>query len=235
MCRLVRLFSGFEQSSEGNGPQIWANRMTKKRVRAKKRSPAEMASGTLRIIGGRFRGRPIRYTGDPRTRPMKQRVREAAFNLIGPPVKGGHVIDLFAGTGALAWEAISRGAVGATLIERHFPTARLIKENAEFLGLTDNIEVVASDTFYWAKKLTPGTAEAISETPWIVFCSPPYELYVSSLDDMLALVNAMASLAPPKSMILVEADERFAMEALPPTVDWDVRRYPPAILALGKL
>ena len=86
---------------------------------------------------------------------MKQRVREAMFNLLGPRVIGTQVFDLFAGTGALAWEALSRGAQRATLIERHFPTARLIRENAASLGLTDRIDVVPGDTFVWGKRLAP--------------------------------------------------------------------------------
>ena len=64
----------------------------------------------LRIIGGNFRGRKLRYHGDPVVRPMKHRVREAIFNLISTESDGAHAIDLFAGTGALGLEAISRGA-----------------------------------------------------------------------------------------------------------------------------
>ncbi len=77
----------------------------------------------LRIIGGEFRHRHLHYSGDLRTRPMKDRLREAIFNLIGPEIRGKHAIDLFAGTGALGLEAISRGAARATLIEQHHPTA----------------------------------------------------------------------------------------------------------------
>src|SRR5438105_2010542 len=77
----------------------------------------------LRIIGGSLRGRKLQYTGEARTRPMKDRVREAVFNLLGPSVTGSHAIDLFAGTGALGLEALSRGAARATFIERHFPTS----------------------------------------------------------------------------------------------------------------
>ena len=75
----------------------------------------------LRIIGGHFRGRKLRYHGDPVVRPMKHRVREAIFNLISTEAAGRHVIDLFAGTGALGIEALSRGATSATFIERHVP------------------------------------------------------------------------------------------------------------------
>src|SRR6478736_322408 len=94
----------------------------KKAARRGGRDPAEPVVG-LRIVGGTLRGRKLQYSGDVRTRPMKDRVREAVFNLLGPQVAGSHAIDLFAGTGALGIEAISRGATKATFIERHLPTA----------------------------------------------------------------------------------------------------------------
>ena len=87
----------------------------------------------LRIIGRRLGGRQIQYSGDQRTRPMKNRVREAMFNLVGPWVKGTYTIDLFAGTGAVGLESVSRGSVGATLVEKHFPTARIFQENVRSL------------------------------------------------------------------------------------------------------
>ncbi len=65
---------------------------------------------TLRIVGGQLRRRRIQYSGDPRVRPMKDRTREALFNLIGPIASDVYAVDLFAGTGALALEALSRGA-----------------------------------------------------------------------------------------------------------------------------
>ena len=110
----------------------------------------------IRIIGGAMRGRPIHYDGDPATRPMKDRVREAAFNLLGPPVKGKPVIDLFAGTGAMAFEAISRGASNAILIERRFPNARLIRETAAELKIEAKIDVFSGDTFNWVHRVSVG-------------------------------------------------------------------------------
>jgi 16S rRNA (guanine966-N2)-methyltransferase len=206
-----------------------------------RRPPANTAAptpvtGTLRVIGGTLRGRPIAYSGDLRTRPMKQRVREATFNLLGTRVRGTHVIDLFAGTGALAWEALSRGAARATLIERHFPTARLIRENAASLALTDRVEIVPGDTFFWAKRLPPPDTIPAGEAPapWLVFCSPPYELYVSHLQPVLELLSSLVAAGPPGSLIVVEADQRFDMSSLPAPYDWDVRTYPPAVLAVGQ-
>ena len=192
------------------------------------------ATGTLRVIGGRLRGSPIQYLGDPLTRPMKQRVREAAFNLLGKRVAGTHVVDLFAGTGALAWEALSRGALSATLLERHFPSARMIHKNAAALGLADQIQVVAGDTFFWSRKLDPQLVAPVADRPWLVFCSPPYELYVSQVDAMLKLIQQMIDVAPPQSLIVVESDRQFDTDTLPASVTWDRREYHPAILALAQ-
>src|SRR3989304_1596677 len=87
------------------------NRNSAPRTAGQKRNktatpPAETMG--LRIISGRFRGRKLQYSGDRRTRPMKDRLRETVFNIIGDEVLGAHAIDLFAGTGALGLGAISR-------------------------------------------------------------------------------------------------------------------------------
>ncbi len=180
----------------------------------------------LRVIGGDMRGRGFRYNGDAGLRPMKDRVREAVFNLIGPAAKGKEVVDLFGGTGAMAFEAISRGAVSARLIERRFPNARMIDENAAALGIADKVEVQAGDTFIAYKQLASPSGAAI------IFCCPPYDFYVSRTDEMLALIASMCETAPPFSLILVEADERFDFELLPDASNWDVRTYAPAVVGL---
>ena len=181
----------------------------------------------LRIIGGSLRGRPLAYSGDERTRPMKDRVREAVFNLLGPAVKGKHAIDLFAGTGALGLEAISRGATRATLIERHFPTARIIDQNAEALGVSASVTVAKADAFLWARRLPD-----LGEFPWVVFCSPPFAFYAERKDDMLRLLDALLQKAPAESLFAVEADESFDMHELPRADDWDVRTYAPAVIGI---
>jgi 16S rRNA (guanine966-N2)-methyltransferase len=181
----------------------------------------------VRIIGGRFRGRKLEYTGDLRTRPMKDRVREALFNLLGHGVEGKVAIDLFAGTGALALEALSRGATRAVFIEQHRPTAQTIQRNAATLGVEAIVDITSANTFLWAKRLPDlGTA------PWVVFCSPPYEFYVGRKDDMLQLLNYLIQSSPPDSLFAVEADSRFDFRELPAADQWDVRPYPPAILGI---
>jgi 16S rRNA (guanine966-N2)-methyltransferase len=164
---------------------------------------------------------------------MKQRVREAVFNLLGPRVAGRHVVDLFAGTGALTWEALSRGADSAVLLEQHFPTARLLRENAQTLGLDQRIHTIAGDTFHWARRLDPASPPGPRDRPWLVFCSPPYEFFVSKRDEMLELIERMIRIAVPRSLIVVESDGRLPVTSLPPGVDWDRREYPPAVVAIG--
>ncbi len=188
---------------------------------------AERESTVLRIIGGSMRGRRLLYNGDQRTRPMKDRVREAVFNLLGPAVVGKHAVDLFAGTGALGLEAISRGAARGTFVEQHFPTAAVIRENAALLGVADRCEVYPANTFIWAQRQV-----VASDEPWLVFCSPPYAFYTERQAEMLALVGSLLERAPPESIFVVESDAWFERALLPDAAAWDIREYPPATIAI---
>jgi 16S rRNA (guanine966-N2)-methyltransferase len=197
---------------------------------------ADRPKAGLRIIGGEFRGRHLHYSGDLRTRPMKDRLREAIFNLIGPDIREKHAIDLFAGTGALALEAISRGARSATLIEQHNPTAELIRKSIAELGLAKRAEVAVGNTFLWWKlrNKAQGDTAAIrlDDAPWAVFSSPPYDFYVERSDEMLDLLTGLIQAAPAESVFVVEADGRFEFGRLPERAQWDVRSYPPAVVGI---
>lgn len=184
----------------------------------------------LRIVGGRFRGRKLHYSGQYRVRPMKERVREAIFNLIGPSIRGTHAVDLFAGTGALGLEAISRGAIGATLVEQHYPTAAVIRRNVELLGVQSQVELVTADVFLWCRSAGPTAA-----APWAIFCSPPYDFFVDRTDAMLELIGGLLRVAPPGSVAAVESDARFDFGRLPDAETWDVRRYAPAFVGLYRV
>ncbi len=225
--------------------------------RKAKQKPSQ-ESTELRIIGGHFRGSKLRYHGDIVTRPMKERVREAIFNLVSVETKGKHAIDLFAGTGALGLEAISRGAVSATFIEKHIPTARVVEENIAALGVKDRTELLMTSAFLWGKRDLPSAEFGVrkaelsedqdsairnpqSAIPWLVFCSPPYAFFVDRQDDMLSLITDMLKHAPPKSIFLVEADERFDFDLLPGGArkekrgpGWDVRTYYPAVVGVWR-
>ncbi len=188
--------------------------------------PGEKDALGLRVIGGKFRGSKLQYVGDNRVRPMKDRVREAVFNLIGPSIKGMYAIDLFGGTGAVTIEAISRGAVGATVVELHLPTAMMLRQNLESLDLLEICKLRKTDAFFWAKNLEEHPRGA---PPWIVFCCPPYDFYVRREEEMLEMLKNLLDSAPVGSVFVIEADERFDFSRLPivPTEN-RLRSYPPA-------
>ena len=201
--------------------------MASRRHRSAARARSPRLSTNLRIIGGKFRGSTILYHGDPTTRPMKERVREAVFNLVGPAVKGKFVIDLFAGTGAMALEAISRGADGGIVIERSFPCAAEIRKNTEALGIADRITIETADTFVWRRR-----GPALPDIPQLVFCCPPYDYYLTRSVEMTDLVDQMILAAPTNSVVVVECDGRFDTTSLPQPDRWDVRHYAPATVAV---
>ena len=201
-----------------------------KRRRNEKQLPAgragQASETTLRVVGGSMRGRKIKYSGDRTVRPMKDRTREAVFNLVGPAIKGMHGVDLFAGTGAMAIEAISRGAASATLIERHLPSARIIRENLESLDLQDKTQLIRGNAFVW------DGAEANSELPWCIFCCPPYKFFHDRLDQMSALIRRILQMSPIGSIFVAEAEVPFDFSPLEDVGDWDVRIYRPAVIGV---
>jgi 16S rRNA (guanine966-N2)-methyltransferase len=197
------------------------------------------AAALPRIIGGTLRGRRLEYAAEPataggaaRTRPMKDRVREMLFDLLGPAVKGTTAIDLFAGTGALGFEAISRGAARAVFCERHFPTADALRRSAKALEIADRVEVRPGDALVWAQRLPPLPTDAA----WLVFIAPPWELFQSRTADLVGLIAALRAAAPAGSFIVVESDTAFDAAALPEAAAWRTRPAAPAVLhILGPL
>ena len=193
-------------------------------MRKRNRQPSPT---TLRIVGGSLRGRKLQYSGDPRVRPMKDRTREAVFNLIGPVPKTTHALDLFAGTGALGIEAISRGATGATLIEIHEPTRRLIGKNVVDLGLEANTQVIGADVFRWSQD-----ASNLPDAPWLIFCCPPYRLFEDRQEDLISMLERLLEWAQPDSSLVVESDRNFDQALLPDPDRWRTRDYAPARVAV---
>ncbi|MFM8290665.1 MAG: RsmD family RNA methyltransferase [Planctomycetia bacterium] len=196
------------------------------------RAGGDEAASAPRIIGGDLRGRRLEFVPQGRTRPMKDRVRETLFDLLGTTVRGAVALDLFAGTGALGFEALSRGASRAILVERHFPTADVLRKSARGLGVADRVEVRTGDVLLWARRLPdlPGDA------PWVAFVSPPWEFFAPGHErrpELLALVAALRRAAPAGSRFVIEADTAFAAADLPDAAAWEARPIAPACLYLA--
>lgn len=204
-----------------------------KKYRKNSSSASQVDSVGLRIIGGTMRGRKLAYAGDRRVRPMKDRVREAVFNLIGKRAEGKFALDLFGGTGAVCLEAISRGAKKGLLIEMHFPTAKIIEQNIETLGLQDTVQLHVGSVFIWNKK----REKLPTDLPWLVFVCPPYAFFVERWPELETLIRSLWDEAPKGSVFLVETDERFNWDLIRPYEDeaelpWDIRTYAPATVGL---
>jgi 16S rRNA (guanine966-N2)-methyltransferase len=175
----------------------------------------------LRVIGGHMRGRTIEYHGAEFTRPMKDNIRENLFNILGRAVKGAICFDLFAGTGAMAFESLSRGASSAVVIEQNRQAVKFIERTAESLEVSGRIRMITGDTFRLAGQLL---APPENDTPWIVFLCPPYVLWQESLQDLNRIIQTTLDNAPPGSVLVAETEKRFNPEKLP-AGDWDLREY----------
>ena len=138
-----------------------------------------------RIIAGEARGRRLRVPRGDRVRPTTDRVRESVFAALGSltALDGITVLDAFAGSGALGLEALSRGAAHATFVERHRPTAAVLRANVAALGFDGRSRIVQADVLRWLA----GHGE---ESFDVAFCDPPYDFPVPVWDRLLGRLHA---------------------------------------------
>lgn len=141
-------------------------------------------AGRLRIIGGRWRSRVIDFADDGGVRPTPDRVRQTLFDWLAPMIDGAQTLDLFAGSGALGLEALSRGAVRASFVEQGLAQATAIRTAAAKLQAGSSAEIVQAEAINWLRN-TPQRYD-------LVFVDPPY---ASPLLEMalLALPRVLAS------------------------------------------
>jgi len=145
----------------------------------------------MRIIGGSLGGRRLRAPKGLSTRPTSDRVREAIFNILGPPPDRARVLDLFAGAGGLGFEALSRGADEVVFVDQSAEACRAIGDNARLLGVADRVRVLRGDVHAVLPRVDGPFAWA--------FLDPPY-----AGDD---LATALAAL-PPVEVAVAEHDKR---------------------------
>jgi 16S rRNA (guanine966-N2)-methyltransferase len=170
----------------------------------------------LRVIAGELRGRRLTAPSGRDVRPTSDRAREALFSMLGD-VGGLEVLDLYAGTGALAIEALSRGAARATLVDVHPETARA---NVEALDLGDRAEVLAMDSVEF---LEGGAGPAFD----LILCDPPYRLAARVGPELDPLMRARLR---PGGSIVVESPAREPLDL--GREPWRERRYGEALLRI---
>lgn len=153
----------------------------------------------MRVVAGEYGGRRLKAVPGMKTRPTTDKVKEAMFNIIGPYLEGGQVLDLFAGSGGLSIEAVSRGADHATLVDRQYQAIKTIHENLSVTKEEDKFTVLKGDAYKMLNKL------AKQEQGFdYVFLDPPYKkqqiLELMEQLKQLGLLNADA-------LIICETDQ----------------------------
>ena len=172
----------------------------------------------LRITGGGLRGRRLKAPAGEATRPTSDKVRQAIFNILAGQAQGARVCDLFAGSGALGLEALSRGARYCVFVEKRAQAARVIRENLAALDLTDQALVLVADACAPHPRL--GRAGELD----LILADPPYDQGLAAR--VLALAAGSGLLAPGGCLVL----EHSPRETPPPPPGWD----PPDTRAYGQ-
>jgi 16S rRNA (guanine966-N2)-methyltransferase len=152
----------------------------------------------MRIVAGEHKGRRLRTPAGAATRPTSDRVREALFSILGP-VEGLRVLDLYAGSGALGIEALSRGAASATFVESARPAVAAIRANLDAIGDGD-AEVAHSDVVGWLRAAVP--RRRVFD---LVFCDPPYDAAARVAEPLGELLPGVAG---PRALIVTESATR---------------------------
>ncbi len=166
----------------------------------------------MRVIAGTYGGRRLHAPRGRGTRPTSDRVREALFSILGE-ITGARVLDLYAGTGALAIEALSRGAASATLVDSGRPAQEAIRRNLRELGI--HAELAAEDALHFCVR-----AFRCARQYDLIFLDPPYR----HGDDLgTELTTALAPLLSPGGRAVTESDRRTPLDLRLPLLD--ERRY----------
>jgi 16S rRNA (guanine(966)-N(2))-methyltransferase RsmD len=161
----------------------------------------------MRIIAGKFRSRPLKSLKGLALRPTSDMLRETLFNILGPRVEGSRFLDLFAGTGAVGIEAISRGATFATFVEDHHAAVRLIRQNLASLEIHMEARIIASSVNPALEKLQKERAAVFD----FIFLDPPY----SNEKDYQATFRSLenSSLIAESTIVIAEHHKSFEIPA----------------------
>ena len=176
-----------------------------------RQSAGKSRTGRLRIVAGKWRSRLLDIADVPGLRPTPERVRETLFNWLSPVIEGSRCLDLFAGTGALGLEALSRGAAAVVFVERSPKAAAALEKNIARLDAS-GATVHRTDAFEYLRRPAEGRFDT-------VFLDPPFA--ADKLDELCRLIDA-ASILAEDARIYVEEDRSKSELVLP--AGWQTTR-----------
>ena len=181
----------------------------------------------MRIIAGERRGHKLE--GPKRqARPTSDLVRESIFNILSEVVEDRPIVDLFAGTGALGLEALSRGGLRALFVERDRGNIEVIHRNIAHLRYEDRTTAMPGDAYRWMK-----SGEVSASEPMVVLVDPPYRDYENQTKRLSTALAYLTGRLPGGSIVVLEGPEHGGEECLSPAVSWDVRYYGGTMIAVG--
>ena len=178
-----------------------------------------MEKTQIRIVAGSFRGRKLSVAVHPGLRPTPQRVREAFFSILGNAIPERPFVDVFAGTGVVGLEALSRGAGKTIFVERDHRLGNDIETHLRDFGVQREGQLLRTDVYRWAERWRPGTE------PVNVFISPPFADLEQRPADFHRLIASFQEKLPPGSVLTVQAEDTFDRATLPNAESWEARKY----------
>jgi 16S rRNA (guanine966-N2)-methyltransferase len=182
----------------------------------------------MRIIAGKAKGRKLKMVPGETTRPITDRVKENLFNILGDWVIGTRWLDLFAGTGQVGIEALSRGAVFVFFVDSAWPAIRTIRENLEHSGLGAGAQIVRTDAFAFLQRVTDEPFD-------VVYVAPPQ--YQNLWEAVVRLVDSQATThITSAGMVIVQIDPKEYRDLdLKQLALFDQRRYGRTMLCFYEL
>jgi 16S rRNA (guanine966-N2)-methyltransferase len=173
----------------------------------------------LRIVAGSLRGRKLSCSVNANLRPTPQRVREALFSILGNAVPGRPFLDVFAGTGVVGLEALSREASSVTFVERDFRLVEELERHLRTFGLEDEAVIERADVYRWIERW-----QAPAE-PVTIFVSPPFADFARRPEDIMNVMARLQHKAAPGSVVVLQAETNAELNHLPDAAAWEERRY----------
>ena len=181
----------------------------------------------LRVISGTARGRRLKTVPGDTTRPITDRVKESLFNILGPDIQGAAVLDLFAGTGAVGIEALSRGADFVRFVDRNRLPVKIVHENLKITGLSDKAQIMHMDAFAVLK------GEIDKQFDYIYIAPPQYK---AMWKQALQLLDENTGWLVDDAWVIVQIHPiELEPVSLKNLVEFDQRRYGSTILVFYNL
>jgi 16S rRNA (guanine966-N2)-methyltransferase len=180
----------------------------------------------VRIVAGSLRGRKLAVDVNPGMRPTPQMVREALFSILGNAVPGRPFVDIFAGTGVVGLEALSRGASMTTFVERDNRLAQDIDNYLRKFKLTRQARLFRTDAYRWV------AAWRVPKEPINVFFSPPFPDLTERPEELLKAIRTLQERVAEDSVIVLQSERGSPLDDATDLLGWEQRKYGRNLLLL---